>query len=162
MISPFFSLCVYAWVKICVEHHTFPHQVCVFINHSFCLGGGVRLLLCVRHIYKWGPWSLLLTSLLAENNRGSGKYKCFDNLWKKTLVLKDETIARCWVVSTHVPRQKHEVKQWRISQKQLTVCLVKQLSKLSMSTRTGENRMSVCFLWITVLLYCKCSLKSDQ
>ncbi len=40
-------------------------------------------------------WSLLLTSPLAENNRGEGTYQVLWKISRKKVVLKDETNAKC-------------------------------------------------------------------
>ncbi len=42
---------------------------------------------------------------------------------------ENETTAKCWVVSRHVPTLQHKVKQLLISQKLLFVCFLKQLKK---------------------------------
>ncbi len=50
-------------------------------------------------------WSSLLTSTEVK-----GHFKGFNNPSKK-VVLKDEIIAECLVVSSHFPTLKHEVEQ---------------------------------------------------
>ncbi len=57
-----------------------------------------------------------------------GHFKCFDNPSKK-VILKEETIAECLVVSSHVLTLKHEVEQQLIGWKWLFVCFLKQLKE---------------------------------
>ncbi len=61
-------------------------------------------------------WRSVPTSPLAENNRGEGAFLVFDNLLKK-VILKDETVAECLVVSSCVPTVKHKVKKQLMIQK---------------------------------------------
>jgi hypothetical protein len=56
-VSHFATSCAYVWVKVSVEDHTFTRQVSFFINlnSKVCLESGVRILLCLCNVYKWGP-----------------------------------------------------------------------------------------------------------
>ncbi len=56
-------------------------------------------------------WSLSLTSPLAENNRGEGAFQVLQQPVENGCSKKDETLAECLVVSSHVPTLKYEVKQ---------------------------------------------------
>ncbi len=64
-------------------------------------------------------WSSVLTSLLDKNKRGEVAIQVLQHSVKKKFVLKDETTAKCLVVSSHVPTLKHEVEQQLLTQKQL-------------------------------------------
>ena len=47
-VSPFFSSCVYAWIKVSVEDRIVSLSSLLFINPKVCLESGVRLLVCLR------------------------------------------------------------------------------------------------------------------
>ena len=51
-------LCVRLGQSVCERPHIFPSSL-LFINTNYCVESGVRLLLCIRNVYKWGPWSFL-------------------------------------------------------------------------------------------------------
>ncbi len=61
---------------------------------------------------------------------------------RKMPILKDETIGKCLVVSSHVTTLKHKVEEWLICQKRLFVCFQKQLKEpqLAAESRTAEPR----------------------
>ncbi len=85
-------------------------------------------------------WSSLLTSLM--NSRAEEAFKV---LWQsgKRVVLKDESIAKCLVVSSHVTTPKHKVKQQQISRKHLFVCLFPKAAETLVSRLKAIVQCSV-------------------
>ncbi len=47
-------MCIRMGENLCGAPHI-PTPSLFFINPNLCLGSGVCLLLCVRHVYEWGP-----------------------------------------------------------------------------------------------------------
>ncbi len=63
----------------------------------------------LQHYNDKQSWELeLVADVTAGWKQQNVNLKCFDNLSKK-VILKDETIAECLVVSSHVPTLKQQV-----------------------------------------------------
>ncbi len=81
-------------------------------------------------------------SPLAENNRGACALR--QSVKKKiqlTIILKNLKVTKCFVVSSHVPTLKHEVKQGYKTQKHLFQLLHKTNSRFWVNSRC----LTLCF-----------------